>query len=86
MQAAKVQNCRPRAMGIIFRINLTSLSAHCLYWSSGTNTHAQSRAALFQAGALGLVLRLKNIASFFGNRFYFMYKFTKFEYRNPKFE
>ncbi|MFO7800972.1 MAG: hypothetical protein R6V55_01615, partial [Desulfovermiculus sp.] len=33
-----------------------------------------------------LVLRLKNIASFFGNRFYFIYKFIKFEYRNPKFE
>ena len=33
-----------------------------------------------------LVLRLKNIASIFGNRFYFIYKFIKFEYRNPKFE
>ncbi|MFO7801906.1 MAG: hypothetical protein R6V55_06390, partial [Desulfovermiculus sp.] len=32
------------------------------------------------------VLRLKNIASIFGNRFYFIYKFIKFEYRNPKFE
>ncbi|MFO7801573.1 MAG: hypothetical protein R6V55_04690 [Desulfovermiculus sp.] len=32
------------------------------------------------------VLRLKNIASIFGNRFYFIYKFLKFEYRNPKFE
>ncbi|MGM0759832.1 MAG: hypothetical protein ACQEUB_08995, partial [Thermodesulfobacteriota bacterium] len=35
---------------------------------------------------LSLVLRLKNIASIFGNRFYFIYKFIKFEYRNPKFE
>ncbi|MGM0760653.1 MAG: hypothetical protein ACQEUB_13240, partial [Thermodesulfobacteriota bacterium] len=26
------------------------------------------------------VLRLKNIASIFGNRFYFIYKFIKFEY------
>ncbi|MDZ7759169.1 MAG: hypothetical protein U5L00_02800 [Desulfovermiculus sp.] len=37
-----------------------------------------------------LVLRLKNVAPVFGNWFYFIYKFIfkfiKFEYRNPKFE
>ena len=33
-----------------------------------------------------LVQRLKNIALIFGNRFYCIYTFIKFEYRNPKFE